>query len=127
TPASEYSSPGVETIDPYAVQDAALLTALRSRGILQPENPTDPVSKIFRSETGEVTIDGPNDRLILDTPRTAGGYARAGQKIDAPKGGVRIEIQGADATVWVSALDAEPIQQSQRLLVTHLTDLQNSQ
>ena len=36
-------------------------------------------------------------------------------------------MRGADATVWVSALDAEPIRTSRRLLVTHLTDLQNTE
>ena len=38
----------------------------------------------------------------------------------------RSEIEGEDATVWVSALDRNPIRKSQRLLVTHLTDLQNT-
>jgi hypothetical protein len=35
-------------------------------------------------------------------------------------------MRGADATVWVSALDQEPITKSKRLLLTHLTDLQNT-
>ncbi|MCX6903429.1 MAG: hypothetical protein NTW03_08120 [Verrucomicrobia bacterium] len=32
-----------------------------------------------------------------------------------------------DATVWVSSLDGKTIATSQQLLVTHLTDLQNSE
>ncbi|HYG33722.1 MAG TPA: hypothetical protein VEC99_02995, partial [Clostridia bacterium] len=83
--------------------------------------------KYFRSETGEVTIDGPRGQLVLDTARTAGGYAPAGQVVETTKGGVRIAIQDSDATVWVSALDTKPIRQSRRLLVTHLTDLQNTE
>ena len=36
-------------------------------------------------------------------------------------------VQDTDATVWVSALDEHPIATSRRLLVTHLTDLQNTE
>jgi hypothetical protein len=49
-----------------------------------------------------------------------------GQTVDAVTGGVRIKMQESDATVWVSALDDRPIRESRRLLVTHLTDLQNT-
>jgi hypothetical protein len=126
TPASAYPSAQVTNLDPYSASDAQLIELLHSRDILQPENPTDPTRKIFCSETGEITIDGPRDALVLDTARTAGGYAPAGQTIVTRNGGVRIGIEGSDATAWVSALDNLPIQQSHRLLFTHLTDLQNT-
>ncbi|MHB1308602.1 MAG: hypothetical protein ACYC23_16095, partial [Limisphaerales bacterium] len=127
TPATAYPASKVVALNPYALDEAALTTALKERGILGEGNPTDPARNVFRSETGEVLIDGPGDRLVLDTPRTAGGFAAAGQTIEMPRGGVRITMRGADATVWVSALDAEPIRTSRRLLVTHLTDLQNTE
>ena len=38
----------------------------------------------------------------------------------------RFAIRDTDATVWVSSLDDQPIATSRRLLVTHLTDLQNT-
>jgi hypothetical protein len=63
--------------------------------------------------------------LTLDTPRTAGGFAPAGGKIVA-KSGVEVAVQGVEATVWASALGDRPIATSRRLLVTHLTDLQNT-
>jgi hypothetical protein len=91
-----------------------------------PGNPTNPARKLYQSETGEITIDAPGDLLVLDTPRTAGGCARAGQTLETSRGGVRVTLEGSDATVWVSALDGQPIRSSRRLLVTHLTDLQNS-
>jgi hypothetical protein len=62
--------------------------------------------------------------MFFNTPRTAGGFAPAGEVIQASA--VRIAMRGADATVWVSALDDRPISRSRRLLVTHLTDLQNT-
>jgi hypothetical protein len=89
-------------------------------------NPTDPGRNIYQSETGEITIEAPLDRMTLDTPRTAGGFAPAGQSIHTAHG-VRITVQDTDATVWVSALDDQPITTSGRLLVTHLTDLQNTE
>lgn len=113
--------------DPYVVDDAKLWAALRERQIVPADNPTDPARKLYQSETGEIMIDAPGDRLILDTPRTAGGYASAGQTVEAPRGGVSIRVEGNAATVWVSALDSEPIVRSRRLLVTHLTDLQNTE
>jgi hypothetical protein len=126
TPASAYPGKQVLAVGPYAVENEPLVTALRERNLFKPDQAPNPAQKFFRSETGEVTIDGPHDRLVLDTARTAGGYAPAGQTVEAAQGGVRISMEGSDATVWVSALDRNPIRQSRRLLVTHLTDLQNT-
>ena len=64
--------------------------------------------------------------MTLDTPRTAGGFAPAGDSIRTAHG-VQIAVQDTDATVWVSSLDDQPISASRRLLVTHLTDLQNTE
>jgi hypothetical protein len=126
TPASAYAGKTVLELKPYTVNDASLITALQERKLFSPDALLDPGQKSFRSETGEVTIDGPGDRLVLDTLRTAGGYAPAGSSLDTTKGGVKIRMQGSDATVWVSSLDGKPIRESRRLLVTHLTDLQNT-
>jgi hypothetical protein len=126
TSAAAYPEKLVLAVEPYSVDNDRFLETLQERSLYKPEDAPSPTRKFFRSETGEVTIDGPNDRLVLDTPRTAGGYAPAGQTVEASKAGVRISIEGSDATVWVSALDDQPIRQSRRLLVTHLTDLQNT-
>ncbi len=126
TPASAYPSAQVLPLEPYSIPNERLIAALQDRNLFPAGQPPNPDRRFFRSETGEITIDGPQGRLILDTPRTAGGYASAGQTVETSRGGVRIAIQDSDATVWVSALDANPIRQSRRLLVTHLTDLQNS-
>ena len=113
-------------MNPYGAEDAQLLSMMKDLGIGAGVPSAQPAQRFFRSETGEITIDGPRDVLVLDTPRTAGGYAPAGQDIETTKGGVRIRVEGSDATAWVSALDDQPIRQSRRLLVTHLTDLQNT-
>ena len=114
------------TAGAFQVDDDTVLALLRDRGILSPGNPSDPLKPLLASETGEITIDGPSDTMVLDTPRTAGGYAAAGQTIRTGDGVVAISMDSSDATVWVSSLDSRPITNSRRLLVTHLTDLQNS-
>ena len=101
-----------------------ILGEFRERGWLPADNRTDPAKDIFQSENGEVTIDSPENVFTLDTPRTAGGFAPAGKKIET--GAATIEIVDTDATVWVSSLEGEPIATSKRLLITHLTDLQNT-
>jgi hypothetical protein len=126
TPAGAYDSDAVLELNPYAVDDATLWSALRQRDFVRPDNRTDPARRIYQSETGEITIDAPRNMLILDTARTAGGFAPVGETVEASTGGVRITMRESDATVWVSALDDRPIWESRRLLVTHLTDLQNT-
>jgi hypothetical protein len=112
-------------LDPYG-KDAGerLLAEVRTRGWLTADNPTDATGARLQSETGELTIDGPADRFLLDTPRTAGGYAPAGGRIETKD--LAIAIQDTGATVWASSLDGASLSTSRRLLLTHLTDLQNT-
>jgi hypothetical protein len=126
TPASAYVRDKVADVgDPYQISSDKMVELLRRAGILAPNNPTDPGKNVFQCETGEITIDAPRDVMTLDTPRTAGGFAPAGEKILTTHG-VEVAVEGSDATVWVSALDDQPITASRRLLVTHLTDLQDT-
>lgn len=81
----------------------------------------------LESASKEIHINGPADTLVLNTPRTAGGYAPANASFNAAASGVAVKILEADATVFVNALDDKPIKDSKRLLVTHLTDLQNTE
>lgn len=114
-------------LKPYAANAAQIMALLKDKKILGENNPTEPGKNIMRSETGEISIDGQRDMMVLDTPRTAGGYAPAGETIVTADKGVSIAIQEADATAWVSSLDGQPIASSKRLLATHLTDLQNTE
>jgi hypothetical protein len=103
---------------------ASLVSAMRSQNILASNNSTDLAQNRFQSENEQVTIDAPANRLILDTERTAGGFAPAGSRIQTRS--ATINIVETDATVWISSLDNRPISTSKRLLITHLTDLQNT-
>ncbi len=122
--AADYGGAEVLRVDPYAKETGpAVLDALRKRGWLADDR-TDLAANRIWSETGELLVDGPRDVMILNTPRTAGCYAPEGETVTA--GAVTVTIEETDATVWVSSLDGEPIAESRRLLITHLTDLQNT-
>lgn len=112
-------------VDPFA-PDAGekILQELKRRGWVPQSNRTSFDGPVFQSDTAQLTVDAPADTLTIDTPRTAGGYAPEGTTIKTQS--VDVEIQKTDATVWVSSVDNAPIASSRRLLVTHLTDLQNS-
>ncbi|MCK4375705.1 MAG: hypothetical protein KAX19_10260, partial [Candidatus Brocadiae bacterium] len=118
-----WSSQGA-VLDPYDGQAGAeVLEMLRERGWLD-GNLTDLAANRLHSETGEFLVDAPRDVMVLNTPRTAGCYAPEGETIEA--GPVTITVDRTDATVWVSSVDGEPIERSRRLIITHLTDLQNT-
>ena len=72
---------------------------------------------------GAVSIDSATGTFLLNTPRTAGGFAEAGEH---EAGAIRFALSDAAATVWASSLDNSPISASSHVLVTHLTDVQNS-
>lgn len=72
----------------------------------------------------QVSIDTQNAILTIDSPKSAGGYAEKGQSISTST--VEVKDLTYGATVFVNSLDASPISASRRLLVTHLTDLQNT-
>ncbi|HPA17360.1 MAG TPA: cellulase family glycosylhydrolase [Verrucomicrobiae bacterium] len=114
------------TTPAYELKDADIALLLRSKGAPQNGDFTDPAKRQFQCPTGEITIDGQNDVLTIDTPRTAGGYAPTGKTISSLGGALQITIGGSDATVWINSLDGKPIRESARLLLSHLTDLQNS-
>ncbi|MBP5545524.1 MAG: hypothetical protein ILM98_15740, partial [Kiritimatiellae bacterium] len=78
--------------------------------------------------------------MLIATPRTAGGFAESGVHQAGP---LKFEITASSvsrsfdsskpvaatpvaATVWASSLDGEPLASSLHILVTHLTDVQNS-
>lgn len=72
---------------------------------------------------GAVTVDSQTGTFVLKTPRTCGGFTEHGI-VNA--GDLIFDAGDTAATVWVSSLDGRPVRTSSRLLLTHLTDVQNS-
>lgn len=70
-----------------------------------------------------VSLDVATGSMTIVSAQTCGGFAERGVH-DA--GYIGFNVGDTPATVWVSALDERPISYSRRLLVTHLTDVQNT-
>ena len=99
---------------PAGVKTAAVYPAVPSAATLD---------EIRRLPTGGVRIDAEAGSFTLDTPRTAGGFAEGGVVAAGP---FRADLGTVPATIWASALDGAPLAASSRILLTHLTDVQNS-
>lgn len=73
---------------------------------------------------GQITTDVWTGRVTLNTPNTVGMIGRSGDVLTA--GPLKCTVLGARATVWLSSCDGRPLGTSNRMLLTHLTDVQNS-
>ena len=108
---------------PAGVRWSATYPGVYSLPSKEIENILEKASPAVLCGDGALQLDRDKGTFVLKTPRTCGGFAEQGT-IDAEA--LSVIISGAPATVWVSALDQEPIRTSSRLLLTHLTDIQNS-
>ena len=68
-------------------------------------------------------VDAKEGSLTLVTARTVGGFAERGT---IRAGALTAEVRETPATVWASAVDGKPLVESSRILLTHLTDVQNT-
>ena len=77
-----------------------------------------------------VAIDPASGALVIDTPLTVGGFAERGAIAAGPLKFTILplhqSVANQSATLWISSLDGAPIASSSHLLLTHLTDVQNS-
>ena len=72
---------------------------------------------------GAITIDRATGAFSISTPRTCGGFAESGT---VRTSSLSFDLEGSPATVWASSLDGAPLAESSRILLTHLTDVQDS-
>jgi len=75
-----------------------------------------------RPGDGQVAIDRDAGVFAVDTPRTQGFFAEGGRHAS---GCLSATVSGAPAAVWASSLDGRPVASSSRLLLTHVTDVQD--
>lgn len=101
-----------------------LLNLFKKNNWLPETNMTSMKDAITQSPDEQLTINGKRDVLVLNTKRTAGGFAPAGETIHTDV--AEISIFETDATVWISSLSSQDIPNAKRLLISHLTDLQNT-
>ncbi len=66
-------------------------------------------------------LDRTRGTFAIDTARTAGGFTPAGRLV---AGAVAFDAGEVATTLWASAVDGRALARSERILVTHLTDVQ---
>lgn len=71
-----------------------------------------------------VTLDQTRGILSVNSPRTLGFLAPVGANVTA--GGLSGVFAGHRGALWVSTLDQRAVAQSRRMLVTFITDIQNT-
>jgi len=100
-----------------------ILAALRADGRLGEDNASN-LSGRLESVGGALNLAGTEGSIRLDTPRTAGAVGAAGHRLRA--GALEVELLDAPAALAATSLDGRPLRESRRILVTHLTDLRNT-
>ena len=116
----------------------ALKTAMKSRGYVgcfdvasDPAQQLADRASIFLFLRGDLKpgdekacrLDASEGSLTIDTPRTCGGFRERGT---IETSALTVKLGDAMGAVWASSLDAAPLARSKRILVTHLTDVQNA-
>lgn len=71
---------------------------------------------------GELIVDRRKGLFSVDTPRTVGAFVESGKLRVGP---MSVRVEDAPAAVFAIALDGNPIGESNRILVSHLTDVQD--
>jgi hypothetical protein len=87
-------------------------------------NSTEPSGSMVESETGQVRLERKAGVFAVATPRTAGLAAPEGT--ERTLGPLSVKLVKSWGAVWASSLDGKPLDESGRILVVHLTDLQNT-
>lgn len=72
---------------------------------------------------GAFTMDPAAGTLRVASDRTCGVFVESGL---LRVGCMEVDVRDVPATVWASSLDAKPLTESSRILLCHLTDVQNS-
>ena len=120
-----WAAPVAGTPAPYGCDDETLLAWAKQAGAVAAGNPTR-IGHVLCSDGGAIVIDRDTETLRIDTAKTGGGACVAGGGFTLPVAGVAVAGVDVPATVFAIALDGKALRQSTRILVTHLTDLQNT-
>lgn len=96
---------------------------LRKAKLLPASNPTDLSDGVFESDTGQIRFDTPRKTISIATARTVALSVRSGS---LGTGAIKVDQVSSPATIAVSAVDHQTIEQSKRLLVWVLTDAENT-
>ena len=94
------------------------------RGGALPAGRIDLENRVYRSGTGELTLDRKENTFRVVTPRSEGFVLPAGKTLAGSY--AAIENKLSYGTFLVAARDGRPLAESRRVLILHLTDSKNS-
>lgn len=89
----------------------------------EPDQPTDKLPRLSNADRPAL-LDRDKSILRVNTSRTVGVVAPVSERVKA--GPLNVVLSGSRAALWLSSLDENAIQLSHRMLLTHVTDVQNS-
>lgn len=97
----------------------ACVRALKTRGILTASNRTDAASLRFESETGELMLDGREQWMTVDTPRTKAVAAPVGKRTEL--GAFTVSGSTEDALTAITSVDGCDLAESRRMVFIYAT------
>ncbi|MCR5382541.1 MAG: hypothetical protein K6G44_16265 [Lentisphaeria bacterium] len=103
--------------DPFQVaSDRAGLLLFMNRQAVKPNRLAQNLGRF------PLAIEEDSGRFTIATSCTAGGFALDGDTLKAAP--LTARVRGSQAAVWASSVDLKPLVESNRILLTFLTDLQ---
>jgi hypothetical protein len=119
---------GVLRIDPAnpgaGIYDAPMKNQIFSRRLYSSTTEGGNGNLSAPTSVQPVQIDAAKGILSVDAGRTAGVFGPIGDLLVA--GPMEATLSGHRAALWVSSLDGKPISTSGRMLLSHVTDVQNT-
>ena len=119
--ANKKSPPSLKISPDAPFNTAKFAGELKAKGILPPDNISDPARGIYQSDTGEITLKTKERVMKVVTPKTEAIVMRSdtkGEKL----GKLTVKSSSADAAIALSSLDGKPISESEHLVLTYNTD-----
>lgn len=97
---------------------------MKAKGILNPENISDPENGVFQSDTGEITMRSQEHLLRVKSPRTEAVTLEAGKRETV--GILTVEHSSVAACVAVCSVTLEPVAVSGRMVLVYSTEMVNT-
>jgi hypothetical protein len=107
----------------YVAPDASLFDKLETEGVI-PQGSIDLARGVFKSETGELSLNAKAGTFVISTPRGEWFIANKAAKLKGATASMSVEK--GPATVAVASLDGLPLAESAHMLVVHVTEQANS-
>jgi hypothetical protein len=103
---------------------SSIVEQLKKERSLPKYNGTDPDQGIYESDHGQVRLEATAGILTVVTTRTVGAAGPEGTM--RRLGPFTVFFNRSWAALWATALDEQPLPESDRILLVHLTDIKNT-